>query len=115
DRFVQSTRRRVGIISPTIETSGHEEASGPPGPIGTGKRYDSIESAPRSAAEPHSRCPCREHFRLSHSVSEDLSAQSPVCVTLPQVALKAGIVSRFACDPTGAANTARWIVTYDSQ
>jgi hypothetical protein len=25
----------VGIISPTIKTSGHEEASGPPGPIGT--------------------------------------------------------------------------------
>ena len=27
----------MGIISPTIKTSGHEEASGPPGPIGTGK------------------------------------------------------------------------------
>src|SRR5207247_7812412 len=30
DRLVQSTGRRVGIISPTIKTSGHEEASRPP-------------------------------------------------------------------------------------
>jgi hypothetical protein len=34
DRLVQGARRRVGIISPTIKPSGHEEASGPPGPIG---------------------------------------------------------------------------------
>jgi hypothetical protein len=47
----------VGIISPTVKTPGHEEASGPPGPIGTWETRKSLLSpvCPTQAITPTKR------------------------------------------------------------